>query len=165
MIRKISIDVAGFLENYLPIKKRTPIRLAFLKTLMSALGDVWNTYVVWRNETIIKANTTGETISLEWYLNYIVGASIGDIYIETAGVSGVSVGLQTAEPLIYVDAGIQSSEPTEYYAVGLLGEGSVFGTKTFAVYVPSAFMPFVEKIKAAVNSYKAAGKSFLIIEY
>jgi hypothetical protein len=165
MIRKISIDIAGFIVNYLPIQKRTPVRIAFLKTILSVLIDIWNTYVAWRNETIIKANTSGETISIEWYLNYIVGASIGDIYIETAGVSGASVGLQVAEPLVYVDAGIEASEPTEYYAVGLPGEGSVFGTKTFAVYVPNAYMAYIDKIKAAVNSYKAAGKSYLIIEY
>jgi hypothetical protein len=163
MIRRLNINKDIFVRNYLPVHKRKSTRLNWLYTLAGVFGSLWNAFGVWRDEAIIKANVNGETIALEWYLNYIVGGT--GIYIETAGASGVAVGLQATEPTIYMNAGIESSEPTTFYKVGLIGETDDFGTKTFVVYVPTGYMSEINIIKSIVNTYRAAGKSFKIKSY
>jgi hypothetical protein len=64
----------------------------------------------------------------------------------------------------YLSAGLAISEPNNYTLISLPNEASHFGTKKFVVYVPSAYMGFYEIIIKAVNTYRAAGKTFKIIE-
>lgn len=164
MIRKISIAVNLFLENYLPIHKRLPIRLDFLKLLHSTLDLISTEFIQFRNGAIVKAYVSGETKSIEWYLNNYFNTG-NAITIDTAGISGLGAGITTIEPTAYQSAGIESSEPTAFVANGYLNEMSIYGTKTFIVNVPAAMVGFSAQIEAIVNSYRAAGKTFKIVLY
>jgi hypothetical protein len=164
MIRKISVDVIKFVGNYLPVHKRKTLRLNFLRTLLSIFDTLRIEYMLWRDEAVIKAYVTGETMSIEWYLNYICGTGTA-ITIETAGVSGVAAGVLATEPSIYMVAGVLASEPAKYTSVGFPGENTLWGTKTFIVKVPTASSGWSPTITAIVNNYRAAGKSFKIVLY
>ena len=164
MIRKINFTVENFIKNYLPIAKRKPIRLNYLSSLLFVFATLRSEYMAWRDEAIIRANVTGETMSLEWYLNYICASGTG-ITIETAGLSGLRAGIESTELAYYVAAGIESTEPTRYVSIGFPGESTLWGTKSFIVKVPTAFSSWSAIITSIVNSYRMAGHSFKIVLY
>jgi len=163
-MRKISISINKFISSYLAVHLRKALRLKFLNTMLSVFDVINTEYVAWRDEAVIKAKVTGETMSLEWYLNYMCGSGTA-ITIETAGLTGVTAGIISSEPSLYLVAGIQSSEPTKYKSAGFKGEDTIWGTKTFIVKVPTAYSAYSDTIISIVNSFRAAGKSFKIVLY
>ena len=164
MVRKINVDILKAVGNYLPVHKRKPLRLNLLRTMMSVFYTMRTEYMLWRDEAITKAYVTGETMSIEWYLNYLCSSGSG-IYIETAGASGVAAGIILTETSIYVVGGIISSEPTKYVSAGLYGENSIWGTKSFIVYIPTAASGYNDLITSVVNVYRSAGHTFKIVLY
>ena len=164
MIRKINITIPDFVKNYLPIHKRKNVRLNFLYSLTYVFDIIKSEYIIWRDEAVTRAYVTGETMSMEWYLNSVCGSGTG-ITIETAGASGVNAGLYATEPSTYISAGLYATESGSYGSVGLPGESTLYGTKTFIVKVPTAYSAWNDTIIAIVNTYRAAGKSFKIVLY
>jgi hypothetical protein len=164
MIRSISISIVKFATNYMPVHKRKPVRLNLLTILLSIYQTILAEFESYRQEATTKAQVTGETMSIEWYLNEITGAG-GGITIESMGATGVSAGIKNIEPTIYITAGLNASEPNSFALISLKNEASHFGTKKFVVYVPISYMGYYEQIIKAVNSYRAVGKTFKIIEY
>ena len=72
MIRRLSIDMLNYaIEVVLPPHKRQPIRSAFIKGLIYPLQQDSDAYNTWVSDSIIKATVTGQTGSLQWYLNYL----------------------------------------------------------------------------------------------
>ena len=153
MLRRINISINKFIVNYLPIRLRKPNRKNLLYSLNVVFNVIHGEMQAWRDDAIVRARVTGETMSIEWHLNDLYGSGT-DIYIETAGVSGVPAGIQSSEVNSYLIAGIQSSEASYYTSCGLFGEDGVFGTKKFVVYVPSYLSAYQEEITSIVNTYR-----------
>ena len=96
MIRRISIDILNYLENnILPPHKRQTNRLAFLKGLLQPLQDASTAYNVWRDDIIIRASVTGQTASLQWYLNYVLDATEKRILIIHGTIIGEPLSLRS----------------------------------------------------------------------
>ena len=165
-IKRNNIAVDNFIENYIPIRLRKVLRLIVLRIIFSPIKTLSNEYQIWREESVTRAYVTGETMSMEWYLNLIMSSGT-DIYIESAGVSGVPIGLETipTELGIYLNAGLEASEAVNYFSVPLVGEDTLFGNASFVVYVPVALAGSEALIVSIVNQYKAAGKIYKIIYY
>ena len=164
-IRKISITIEEFIRIWLPTEKRQASRVGFLRGLLAPFQVAMLQYLEWRDETIIKAKVTGETMSLTWYLNYLFDPTDKGIYIETATVSGLAAGDEVAEPSVFFVAGDEVAEPAQYAIIGAQGEDTNFGIYSFAVFVPAAIANTNTEIRAIVNCYRFAGKSFKIIRY
>jgi hypothetical protein len=163
MIRRFSIRVTDYVRNELPAHLRGGSSLlAFFRALLAPLGAIADEWKAWRETSITRARVTAETKSLEWYLNEKFPNTGDQIYIETAGLSGVSAGIAATEPTKYFVAGIESSEPAKYTVIGLKGEDTGFVGVSFIVFVPAVLAGSVNAIAATVQEYRYAGKKFSV---
>jgi hypothetical protein len=77
MIRNINISIVKFATNYMPVHKRKPVRLNFFTILLSIYQTILAEFESYRMDATKRAQVTGETMSMEWYLNEITGAGGG----------------------------------------------------------------------------------------
>ena len=162
-MRKLYLHIGDFVYGWIPADKRLNIRLQLFTKLVTPFKVMMDEYVAWRDTKITAAQVTGETSSLQWYLNLLFDPTNQGISIETAPVSGVAAGVFSfSEPYIVAGATSESSGSL-YSVITPKSEVPVYGTNSFVVYVPTALTAQQEAIKTVVRKYKAAGKSFKII--
>ena len=171
MIRVYLFNYIQYLVNWTKYHWRTLDRITFYQILLLPFSFIWDEWVVWRDAAITRANVTGETMSLEWYLNFLFNGGGIDIYIETAGSGGIPLGLEAlggAEAALFETEGLEAlggAEAAAFVVYPLYGEDLLTGTASFAVYVPNALIAFNDQIKGVVNNYRYAGNTFVIINY
>lgn len=137
-----------------------------MEGLFSPFTKLMLDHISWRNASITRAYVSGETISLQWYLNKLFDPFKQRVRIETATVTGVLAGISTdpnEEDYFFV-AGMAASEPNRYTIIPIPGEDSIFGNASFGVFVPASFTSRqTTALSGTVKTYKMAGKSFVII--
>lgn len=163
MIRKHRINIDLFINNWLPSHKRQTNRKGLLAVLLTPFTIMMGEFVAWRDEAIIRANVTSETISIEWYLNYLFDPTLKRIHIESNDGDGVILGVKTTEPLKFLYFGDKDDEPTAFQYLYKPGETTDLGTASFGVYIPTDLEDQALDIFAIVKIYKLAGKTFVII--
>lgn len=159
----VDFDIRSFLESQLPRHKRQPNRTMLYMWPLKELESLFEGFKQFREEMAYKANVTGETLSLESYMNKAVQGAYGGIKI----VDEVDGGVWVSDSVLgtdYVEAGFSGSEPTEYVEVAVTwGEGGTLLDVNFKVYAPEDSDQ--KKIKAIVDEYKLAGMEYKIETY
>ena len=93
MITVIAINILNYIIQRLPHHKRKPDRITFLQILTFPFVKIWEEWETWRDRQITRAYVCNETMSLEWYLNYLFNNGGIDITIVTAQPGGVGLGI------------------------------------------------------------------------
>ena len=163
MIRSFVITVADFVRAFLPPHMRQTNRLALFRALAAPFATMSTDWDAFRDASITAVNVTGETASLQWYLNQLYDPTLRRIVIETAPPAGVVAGL-TTETTLYLVAGLTTETPPRFVSAGLPSEAPVFGLFDFIVKRPAALTSADAGITKTTNSYRAAGKLFKIVD-
>ena len=161
MIRLLNIHVNNFIYGWTPAHKRLNIRLQLFTKLMTPFTVMMAEYVAWRDAQVTAAQVTGETLSLQWYLNQLFDVT-NSITIETSPASGVLAGLVSIpeSPIVAGQVSVPETPVTAGLSIGT--DTPIYYGKSFVVNVPTALTAQQDAIKAVVKKYKAAGKSFRI---
>jgi hypothetical protein len=157
--------------HYLPGRKY----ILFLQSIVYPLFTLNERFVAFAREKQIEARMTSQTIYFEWYLNrkfkkYFAGHG-ESIYInenETIGVDIYRKDAQNARPftvwkeneLVFTNR--EDEKPREFY---LQWEEKAINKVSFTVCVPKITIgekEFVYMLSCVVNTYKLAGKTYLI---
>jgi hypothetical protein len=160
-MRKLFIHIGDFVYGWIPAHKRLTIRIQLFTKLMTPFTVMMAEYVTWRDASVTAAQVTGETLSLQWYLNQLFDVT-NSITIETAPVSGVLAGLVSIPESPIVAGQVSVSETPVTVGLSIGTDIPIYYGKSFVVNVPTALTAQQDAIKAVVKKYKAAGKSFRI---
>lgn len=166
MIRLISIDIAGFINNWLPVHKRKIRWLSFFQVLLVPFRLMMAEWKQWRDSAITRAYVSSQKLSIEWYLNELFDPVDRGIYIDTPAASGLYLALETElTPVLLAGLETEPAELGDYEYVPLPGEDVEGGMADFIVYVPADLAMQEDAIRRVVISYKLAGKSWTIIYF
>lgn len=158
MIRRISIDILNYLENnILPPHKRQPIRLAFVKGLLKTLADSSTAFNTWRDDVIIRATVTGQTASLQWYLNYALDAAEQRILITHGVIVGNPLSLRSENGAKF-RIGLKTEGTLAPEQIKLKGEHVTSLPFDFRVIAPAAVDQ--GQVKKIIDTYKQQGKLY-----
>lgn len=163
LIRRYRISLLIWVTSWLRPHWRTADRITLYKTALKPFGVINDDYLGWRDEAIIKANVTGETIALEWYLNRLFDSILKRITIKTNTDQGLQMGIRGTEPTKYQTMGIRGTEPTKYKTMTRVAEDPDVGFYDFGVTIPAAISAQEDDIKAIINQFRLAGKKYIII--
>lgn len=150
--------------------------ILFLQSLVSPLQTLNDKFVEFAKEKHIEARMTSQVIYFEWYLNHKFGKYITDprdkIYISGSRTIGVDLYHESAKygrPFtiwknLEEAATVTNPEelPREFYYIS---EEKAINKVSFMVCVPPINIPqkeFVYMLSFVVNTYKVAGKTYLI---
>lgn len=160
MILNFNID--KHIERFLPLHKRRPNRLKFLRFLLSELKTLWQNYVAWREELLYRMNVTGQTLSLENHLNKVIPGANDSIQIFHYDDQGLFVGLEEEGGGMYAEVGLYAvaGEESQFIHVALEGEVQESIGVDFKVSVPAGVN--INRVAGELEQYKLAGKSYLI---
>lgn len=162
MIRKISVTVEKFIQQYIFTEKRLPGIFKLFSVVLYPFTVIVTAYKAWRNDAIIRANVTVSKASLQWYLNYVYDSDLERIYIETNTGAGLIMGDEVAEPTLFQIMGDEAAEPTVFQIMNVEGEDTAMGFASFGVFIPADLMPQADAIRGTVDKY--AVLDFVIIE-
>lgn len=149
--------------------------ILFLQSLVWPLKTLNDRFTEFAREKQIEAGMTSQVIHFEWYLNYkfrqyfahagdriFISESLPlgvDIYYENANNSRPFTVWREAEQIMTSNP---QEEPREFYK---LAEEKAINKVSFTVNVPAVTLPvkeFVYLLSYVVNTYKVAGKTYLI---
>jgi hypothetical protein len=154
----IKITVPAFVRSLLPPHKRQPTRLSWLNALTYPLSQLMSGFLSYRQQAIIRYTVTGQTISLQWYLNYLLDVELQRILIVNDEYGGFTVGLRREGPVVAKAFGLSSESPNEPHAIPLHGENPASLPFDFRVIIPTSVDP--AQVQGIVNKYKLAGRSY-----
>lgn len=146
-----------------------------LQSLVWPLHTLNERFCAWARERELEARMTSQVMWFEWWLNYRFSGYFEDaadrIYIadsESLGVDLYHEGSASGRPFTVwyegekVQAGDESENPRPFY---LYSEEKAIRKVSFTVCVPPitiATQEFVYMLSYAVNTYRTAGKTYLI---
>lgn len=149
--------------------------ILLLQSLLWPLQSLNDRFCRWARECQIEARMTSQVIWLEWWLNYRFRRYFKDasdtIHITDSTPLGVDLyheGSKTGRPFTVwyegerVVASNDEEKPRPFY---LLAEEKAVAKVSFMVCVPSitiSTQEFVYMLSYAVNTYRTAGKTYLI---
>lgn len=149
--------------------------ILFLQSLVWPLKTLNDRFVAFAKEKRIEAAMTSQVFYFEWYLNRKFGRYLADpsqkIYIKESDTLGVDIYFEHAaysKPFTVYFEGeqvITSREAECPRLMHLKSEEKAFNKVSFMVCVPQiniAEHEFVHMLSYAVNTYKIAGKTYLI---
>lgn len=149
--------------------------ILFLQSLVWPLKTLNDRFSEFAREKHIEARMTSQVIYFEWYLNYkfkryfasgddriFISESLSlgvDLYHEDANRSRPFTVWRETEQVVTSNP---QEEPREFYK---LAEERAINKVSFTVNVPAVTLPvkeFVYLLSYVVNTYKVAGKTYLI---
>lgn len=149
--------------------------ILFLQSLVWPLKTLNDRFVAFAKEKRIEAAMTSQVFYFEWYLNRKFGQYLADpaqkIYIKESSPIGVDIYFEDAEyakpySVWFEGEQIITADQAEYpRLMHLLCEEKAVNRASFMVCVPQiniAEHEFVYMLSFAVNTYKIAGKTYLI---
>lgn len=149
------IDFDSFVPQLLPVRRRKPVRVAWLKALFRGLRDIHDKFLAYSDEKLEAVKYNGQTFVLQQFLILKFGAGI---YITT------NVGSPDAM-LIGDGADSGSGIGTGFdFDVGV-GEDYVSPTTDFTVHVPIGIVFVASEMQAFIRRYKLFGTTFDIVTF
>lgn len=149
--------------------------ILFLQSLVWPLKTLNDRFVVFAKEKRIEAAMTSQVFYFEWYLNRKFGKYLADpaqkIVIKESSPIGVDIYFENADyskPFTVWFEGEQiltSNEAENPRLMHLLSEEKAVNKASFIVCVPQINITeheFVNMLSHTVNTYKIAGKTYLI---
>lgn len=163
--------VNRLIPHYLPGRRY----ILLLQSLLWPLQRLNDRFCEWARERQIEARMTSQVLWFEWWLNDRFRRYFADgndsIYIADSTPLGVDLyheGSVSGRPFTVwyegeqVDAEAESEKPRPFY---LYSEEKAIRKVSFMVCVPTITIPtqeFVYMLSYAVNTYRTAGKTYLI---
>ena len=157
--------------HYLPGRRF----ILFVQSLVWPLKTLNDRFVEFAKEKRIEAAMTSQVFYFEWYLNRKFGGYLADpsqkIYITESSPIGVDIYHQNAQysvPFTVWFEGEQilsANESEQPRLMRLISEEKAVNKSSFTVCVPEIAIPeyeFVYLLTHTVNTYKIAGKTYLI---
>ena len=161
MRRLINIDFDNLVFRLLPTHKRLPKRLLLFKWPLTLLGNLFTAFKLWRLDVFYRINVTGQTLSLQTYLNRAIAGANNNILILDYEDKGIWAQLIEEPGEAYVVAtGLAPDE--EYQEVALDGEFTPLEYIDFYVYIPSNVNS--GNVARIIEKYKLAGKRYGIVQ-
>jgi len=157
--------------DYLLPALRNAFHMAWVRVLITPLEELKETFMIWKEDVDVLANTTFQVISIEKILNdrFNIPNPVQMIYIKdvmdmiTPTFLFFNAETQT-EAYLYFDS---EHQPATY----LYFEEEFSFSTDFIVYVPAAVYNAmvadgsINAMKKLINIYKMAGKIYQIIPY
>jgi len=149
--------------------------ILFVQSLVWPLKTLNDRFVVFAKEKRIEAAMTSQVFWFEWYLNRKFGKYLADPSQKIVITEGAPVGVElyhegadhsTPFTVWFENERITSSEESEQpRPMRLAAEEKAVNRASFTVCVPAIAIPayeFVYLLSHTVNTYKLAGKTYLI---
>lgn len=149
--------------------------ILFIQSLVYPLKTLNDKFVRFAMEKQLEARMTSQVMYFEWYLNYKFKKYLKDsqenIYIRESTINGVDIyheGAQYSKPFTLWYNGEQivtSNEEEEPRALYHTTEEKTINRVSFMVCVPEITISekeFVYMLSYVVNTYKLAGKTYLL---
>lgn len=134
------------------------IRVKWLQYLANPINTLMQGFNQYRKETVIEANVTAQTASLEWYLRRKYSPEIRIYHYSDAGVY---ISLETEATIAGVDLVPEYPDAVSgFLGVPLHGEISRIPGVSFMVDVPASVN--AEALITDLEKYKIAGKMYNI---
>lgn len=164
---RLNLTPLYFLMRLLPVHKRQQNRISLFYWPLKIVKTAWDNWLIYRKNCLYKLNVTGQTLSLQSYLNKIFCSNESEgntIYISHGETGGVDISLSTEPDNTYILVGLSYKEKEEsaYQNFYLDGENSQATAYDFSVYIPSTLNEYA--VANVINQYKLAGKQFNIIK-
>ncbi len=155
------VNFPNLVRQLVPTHRRQPVRLWWLRVLVSPLEWLWGEFSAWRDDIRFRINLTGQVRVLEGFLNMKYDPT-GSIRIVAFDDGLLWVGLESEGDNYHPRIGLES-EPDNLVGIPLENEirGSL-GDVDFIVYIPTAVDP--DLVWAAVEQYRLAGMTYKIIQ-
>ncbi len=161
MRRLINIDFDKLVFRLLPTHMRRPKRLLLFRWPLSLLTDLFTVFKLWRLDVFYRINVTGQTLSLQTYLNRAIEGANNSILILDYEDQGIWAQLSTEEgDAFVVSTGLLPDEA--YQEVAINGEFTPLEGIDFYVYIPTGIKS--GDVARIVEKYKLAGKRYGIIQ-
>ncbi len=155
------VNFHNLVRQLLPTHRRQPVRLWWLRVLVSPLVRLYVDFVAWRIDVRFRINLTGQVKVLEGYLNMKYDPTQNRIRIVIFDDGLLWVGLECEGDNYHPRIGLES-EPNNLAAIPLENEiRDSFGDVDFIVYIPAGVDP--DLVRATVEQYRLAGMKFKII--
>lgn len=165
-MRDIRLTTDKLVFALLPGWARATFRLAWLRGVCAELQRMFDEFLAWRSEKNREANVTGETISLEAWLNHVFNLEPYGIFVLNKPASGIvlfreSEGEEQTE--LFLESESTANDKgllmTKYEGEVVAG----FATD-FRVTVPDWFTDsMIDRVEVIVRKYKKSCKTFEII--
>lgn len=152
------VNIGNLVRQLLPLHKRQPLRLAWLRALLSPLAALYQDFDKWRDDTRMMINVNSQVKVLEGYLRAKYNERIR---IVTFADGLLFVGLKSEGSAMHPDFGLKTENV--YKEIPLRGESrDRFGDADFIVYVPRTVD--INLISAEIQKYKRALITYKIIQ-
>jgi hypothetical protein len=155
-----NFDIDEYIRRLTPPLLRRPLHRAWLKALFAPLKDVNDQLLTEVDNALYLSRITGQTISLQGYLNDQFDNNLRRIQI---------IHLEQSDNYDYFDAEGQTpdydyydseSQPDEYMYFD--GEQTSAFSEDFKVIVPLSLQPIDSQLRGSINKYKVAGVTYEI---
>ncbi|WP_298062040.1 hypothetical protein [uncultured Rikenella sp.] len=154
------IHYRNLVRQLLPAHKRQPVRLWWLRGLLSPLETLFASFDKWRSDTRMMINVNSQVAVFEGYLRKKYGEPIA-IKVVTYDDGMLRVSLRAEGDTLRLRTGLR--EETTREAVPLRGEiRAQFGDADFIVYIPTTVD--ADMIRAEIERFKQALVRYKIIQ-
>lgn len=146
--------------DLLPAAVRTEFNRDWLLLCAFKIRQIWDSFLVYRTDNLVKASLTGQIMTLEEHLNDVFDPVNREIHIEDPEwIEPVNLFLKVEEKprtVLYLKS--EAGAPT------YLWNQEEADYVQFIVYIPTAWADsIIEEMKTIINCYKLAGKQYQII--
>ena len=157
-----NIDIPTYLSRILKRELRQPKLIALLGAVLKPFKDVNDEFVTLSNDTKYLLQFNGQTIYLEHYLNDQHDEVLRRIYIVTVSeVNRVAIYFKTeGQAPLYIYRKSELETP-----VYIRRKTEAVSTTDFIVYVPSDITFDETAMRAQIDQFKQAGKTYIIQTY
>lgn len=157
-----TINISTYLSRIIKRELRQPKVLALLTSILKPFSDVNNEFVELTDETKYLLQFNGQTIYLEHYLNDQYDNVLRRIYIETVSESNRVVLYYKTEGQAPVYIYRKSELATPVY---IRRRYEAVSSTDFIVYVPSDVSYDETAMRAQIDQFRQAGKTYIIQTY
>ena len=156
-----SVDFDLLIKRLLPTQKRDTWHLEWLASIIKGVKNIYDDFTTFKTETLRQLSLNSQKLLFEKAINDDVDSTLKRIYIDnSADDLEDSYFYQLSEGQDDAFCYKLTEEPFSGRYMYSIRE--YLSPYDFTVFVPTALINEVEKIKAIVNFYKLAGKRYLI---
>lgn len=157
-----NVDLNRVVRQFLPVRKKQPVMLAFVYSLIYPITELYERFLVFRETIIFKARYNSQIMYIEHLLNSYFNEGGTSIYIQDGVIIDEFYLFKNSEPNDAEYIYKVSEGGTDRYLYLDSEYGSIVD---FIVNVPSAITYDTNLMKAWINRYKMAGKKYSIVNY
>lgn len=157
------LNLNYLINQLIPFVLRRPKMVSWLLACLKPLEPLNDSFQQFAEETPINATYNGQTIILQYALNWIFGTPQGTIWIENVNNTLTTTYIFTnaeSQPERYIYLASEAAVPTHIY------QNQEFSTsEDFIVHIPTAMASFQGFVRIVVDRIKIAGTYYIVNTY